>query len=49
MNIYIYIYMWCEAFSYSVKHRKIVLPRKLALEVFEFKNCDGCSVNIKFP
>ena len=47
--IYIYIYIWCEAFSYIIKHRTSVFPRKRALEVFEFKNCDDCSVNIKFP
>ena len=46
--IYIYIYIWCEAFSYRVKHRKH-LASAFVLEVFEFNTCDDFSVNIKFP
>ena len=44
----IYIYIWCEAFSYRVKHRKH-LASAFVLEVFEFNTCDDFSVNIKFP
>ena len=50
MYIYIYIYnIWCEAFSYSVNHRKNCASAKTnTLEVFDSKPCDDCSVDIKF-
>ena len=39
----------CEAFSYSVKHRKNVLSQKSSLDLFDFlKICFFKNINIKF-
>ena len=41
--------MWCDAISYMVKHRTMVLPRKQYLGGVRLQTCDEFSVNIKFP
>ena len=54
---HIYIYIYCVyIYIYGAKHSPITLNiekwcflGKLTLEVFDFKQCDDFSVNIKFP
>ena len=53
MYIYIYIYI---LYIYGAKHslialniEKMCVRGKMNLEVFDFKQCNDLSVNIKFP
>ena len=45
----IYIYIWCEHYPIALNIEKSCFRGKMTLEVFDFKHCDDCSINIKFP
>ena len=45
----VFFFLWCEAFSYDVKHGKQCFLETTKFEVFEFKQCYEFSINVAYP